>query len=143
MTQELIVRALVIRNRKILLCQTNGKDYFFLPGGHVEFGESMYVALRRELMEEMEARITASQFIGGIENIFEQDGVKRHEVSFVFHVDIDLAQIISKETHISFYWLSFEEFINNNIVPPAMKDAIIEWTAEKETFFIEEKLYRD
>ena len=141
MKQELIVRALIIRNRKILVCQSVGRDYFFLPGGHIEFGESMHAALKRELYEEMEAKITASQFIGGIENIFIQDEVKMHEVSFVFHVDIDLREIISKEEHISFYWFSFEEFINAKFVPPALKDAVVEWTAEKETFFIEEGIF--
>jgi len=79
MKQELIVRALIIRNRKILVCQSVGRDYFFLPGGHIEFGESMRAALKRELYEEMEAKITASQFIGGIENIFMQDEVKMHD----------------------------------------------------------------
>ncbi len=139
MTQEILVRALIIRDRKILVCQTVGKDYFFLPGGHVEFGESMQVALRRELVEELDARVIASSYIGSVENIFVQNDIKKHELSFVFHVDIDLREVVSKEDHISFYWLTFEEFIEANVVPPAMKDAIVEWTAEKETFFIEER----
>lgn len=138
MAQELIVRALIIRDRKILVCRTVGREYFFLPGGHVEFGETMHDALKRELYEEMEAKVVASQFIGSVENIFEQDGARKHEVSFVFHVDIDLREVISKEGHISFYWLSYGDFIEANILPPAMKDAIIAWTAEKETFFVEE-----
>jgi ADP-ribose pyrophosphatase YjhB (NUDIX family) len=136
---ELIVRALIIKNRRILVCQTNGRGYYFLPGGHVEFGESMQEALRRELYEEMEAKVVGSQFIGGFENLFEQEGVKKHEVSFIFQVDIDIADVVAKEEHISFYWFTMEEFTNENIVPPAMKDAIIAWTAEKEVFFIEEK----
>lgn len=138
MAQELLVRALIIRDRKILVCQTKDRGYFFLPGGHVEFEETMQEALKRELYEEMEAKLIVSQFIGSIENIFEQDSVKKHEVSFVFHVDIDLREVVSKEEHISFYWLTYQEFIEANILPPAMKDAIIKWTAEKETFFIEE-----
>ena len=68
---ELIVRALIIKNRKILVCRTNGRGYYFLHGGHVEFGESMQEALRRELYEEMEAKAVRSQFIGGFENLFE------------------------------------------------------------------------
>lgn len=135
---ELIVRALIIRDRKILVCQTNGKDYYFLPGGHIEFSETMHDALRRELYEEMGAFIKASQFIGGIENIFDQDGAKKHEISFVFHVDIDLEEIKSKEDHIEFFWFTMNEFIEKNVVPPAIKDAVVAWTAEKETFFIEE-----
>lgn len=134
---ELIVRAFVVRDKKILVCQTHGRDYFFLPGGHVEFSETLHDALSRELYEEMGARMRGAQFIGGIENIFVQDGQKKHEVSFVFHTDIDIETVVSQEDHVSFYWFTMEEFIEKNIVPPVLKDAIVQWTAEKEIFFIE------
>ena len=64
---------------------------------------------------------------------------KKHEVCFVFQVDIDIVEVAAKEDHISFYWFTMDEFINENIVPAALKDAIVAWTAEKEVFFIEEK----
>lgn len=136
---ELIVRALVIKNRRILVCQTIGKDYFFLPGGHVEFGESVQEAIRRELYEETGAILKVAQFIGAVENIFTQEGKSRHEVSVVFHADIDSDNISSRESHIQFFWFTMEEFLRRKVAPPALKDAIIAWTAEKEPFFIEEK----
>lgn len=134
---ELIVRALIIKDKKILVCQTEGRNYYFLPGGHVEFGETMHGALLRELREEMDARVTMSKFIGGVENLFKQEDLQKHEITFLYHVDIDLSEVNSKEGHIKFFWFSYDEFIEENIVPPALKDAIIAWTAEKETFFIE------
>jgi 8-oxo-dGTP pyrophosphatase MutT (NUDIX family) len=137
---ELLVRALIIRDRKILVCQTVGRDYFFLPGGHVEFSETLRVALRRELYEELGAIVKGAEFIGGVENIFQQDGQARHEISFVFQTEIDLKEVVSKEDHVNFFWFTMDQFVDANIVPPAMKDAIIQWTAEKETFFIEEKM---
>ena len=135
---ELLVRALIIRDRKILVCKTVGRDYFFLPGGHVEFSETLRVALGRELYEELGAVVKGVEFIGGVENIFQQDGQARHEMSFIFQTEIDLKEVVSKEDHVNFFWFTMDQFINENIVPPAMKDAIIQWTAEKETFFIEE-----
>ena len=139
---ELIVRALVIHDRKILVCQTVGRDYFFLPGGHIEFGENMRSSLVRELKEEMDAKILKAKFIGGVENLFLQEEVMKHEVSFVFQVDIDLEEVISKESHISFFWFTMDEFIEKKVVPPALRDAIVEWTAEKQTFFVEEGTYK-
>lgn len=137
---ELIVRALIIKNKRILVCKTEGRDYFFLPGGHIEFSETMHNALHRELWEELGVRLTAVQFLGGVENLFEQDGVKKHEVSFLFHADIDIDDVVSKESHITFYWMSEEEFIKQNIAPPALKDAIVKWIADRQPFFIEEAI---
>jgi ADP-ribose pyrophosphatase YjhB (NUDIX family) len=136
---ELIVRALIIYDNKILVCQTRGRDYFFLPGGHVEFGENMRYSLARELNEEIGAKIINSQFIGGVENLFEQDGLQKHEVSFVFLTEIDMKEIVSREEHVEFFWFTMDEFVEKNIVPPALKDAVLQWTAEKEIFFIEER----
>lgn len=135
---ELIVRALIIRDRKILVCQTAGRDYFFLPGGHVEFSETLYSALRRELYEEMGAILKGAEFIGGVENMFNQEDLQKHEISFVFQSEIDLQIIKSREENLSFYWFTIDEFIEANIAPAALKDAILQWTAEKDPFFIEE-----
>lgn len=135
---ELLVRALIIKNGKILVCQSHGKNYFFLPGGHIEFSETMQDALARELQEELGIKISKAQFLGGVENIFEQNGAKKHEVSFVFHVDITSDEVASQEDHIEFSWLSEEEFLEQTIFPPAMKDAIAKWIADRKPFFIEE-----
>ncbi len=139
---EIIVRALIVRDRKILVCQTEGREYFFLPGGHVEFNETMRQALRRELYEELGAILKDIQFIGGIENLFDQDGVRHHEISFVFIADIDLKEVVSKESHVSFYWFPMDKFVESNIVPPALKDVVVQWIAEREPFFIEEGINR-
>ena len=50
---EIIVRALLLAGDKILLTHWIGKDTLFLPGGHVEPGESLSAALERELREEL------------------------------------------------------------------------------------------
>lgn len=135
---ELLVRALIIKNKKILVCRSHGKEYFFLPGGHIEYSETMQEALARELREELDVRIAASQFLGGVENLFEQEGVKKHEFSFLFHVDIDVEEVISKEEHLEFYWFSEEDFLYQNIAPPALKDAIVKWIADRKPFFVQE-----
>ena len=44
--------AVIIRNRKLLVSRSKGKDYFVSPGGKIEIGESVTDALARELAEE-------------------------------------------------------------------------------------------
>lgn len=136
---ELLVRALIIRDNKILLCQTEGRDYYFLPGGHIEFGENMHDALVREIYEEMNVSASNINFIGGIENIFNQEGKMVHEISFIYSVSIDRDDVDAKESHINFTWFSLDQILEINLVPPALKDAIFKWVATKETFFIEER----
>lgn len=136
---ELLVRALIIQDRKILVCKNIAKEYYFLPGGHIEFGESMKKALARELYEEIGAAVINLNFIGGVENIFLQDEKQKHEMSFLFHTDINLTEVESKESHISFLWMSIEEFGEAQILPENLKKAVTEWVFKKEMFFIEEK----
>lgn len=50
----MIARGLIIKENKILFFHRfkNGKEYFVLPGGHIEEGESPAEALIREIKEE-------------------------------------------------------------------------------------------
>ncbi len=53
-------------------------------GGHVEFGEYAEDALRRELLEEIGQSLCDLRLLGVLENMFEWDGARAHEVVFVF-----------------------------------------------------------
>jgi len=133
---EIIVRGLVIKDGKILVCRTFGHDYFFLPGGHVEFGENIREGLLREFKEETGLIINKSKFIGTVENIFRQDGRLNHEINFVFETKIDGNIGNSREKHLMFSWLTPREVINEKFVPPVLRNAIIKWMADKNPFFI-------
>ena len=101
---ELIARAVIRDKNRILLCKRKDRDYSFLPGGHVEFGEPTEAALAREIKEELGVSITSSKFIGALENIFIHDGQKRHELNLVFEVSLDRISDKSAEDHIEFYF---------------------------------------
>src|SRR4051812_38676388 len=54
------------------------------PGGAIEFGERAADALRREIEEEIHAQLGAADLLGVLENMFELEGVPKHEIIFVF-----------------------------------------------------------
>ena len=61
---DVLVRAIIEINGKILVCKKRNKKYYFFPGGHVEFGETAEKALRREVKEELGLNIKKCYFIG-------------------------------------------------------------------------------
>ena len=85
------VRALIYKKDKVLLLHETfeGNDYYFLPGGGVEFRESIEDAARREVREELDAEIVSLRPMKSLDNIFEVDGMKCHEIVHLFEVKLD------------------------------------------------------
>ncbi|CAG0961898.1 ADP-ribose pyrophosphatase [Phycisphaerales bacterium] len=84
---EIIARGILFHEEHVLLCRSLKGGYSYLPGGHVDFGESAQAALRREFLEEtgLSVRVLACALIH--ENVFRQAGRLRHEFNVVFHVE--------------------------------------------------------
>jgi uncharacterized protein (DUF1330 family)/ADP-ribose pyrophosphatase YjhB (NUDIX family) len=60
-----------------------------LAGG-IEFGESVAEAIARELREEIGATTTRADYLGATEDIYDWAGQRRHELYFVY--DVELAE---------------------------------------------------
>lgn len=102
---ELLARGLLVENGRVLLCKNLSKNYHYLPGGHVEPGESSAAALAREFLEETGQKVQVGPCLLTAEQIFEQDGKRHHEVSVVFHVERGVRnEVISLEQHLGFEW---------------------------------------
>lgn len=50
---EVCARLVILVGESILVCRATDKDHYFLPGGHVEYGEDISAALSREMVEEL------------------------------------------------------------------------------------------
>ncbi|HUA12912.1 MAG TPA: NUDIX domain-containing protein [Candidatus Sulfotelmatobacter sp.] len=53
---------IIIRNRKLLVERSKGKEFFIAPGGSIESGETAEQALVRELKEEFRIDTTETDF---------------------------------------------------------------------------------
>lgn len=82
------VAGVAIHNGRVLLDRNTRNNYWVLPGGHPDMMESMAVALRREMFEEIGANVEIIRLLWIIENFFYKDKPV-HELSFYFLMEID------------------------------------------------------
>ncbi len=68
----------------VLLERAIGKDFWTLPGGRVEFGETAETALQREMLEEIGQRVRPMRLLWVVENFFEDDSRPHQELGLYF-----------------------------------------------------------
>jgi len=132
---EVCVRTVIQKREKILVCWNKEKSYYFFPGGHLNFGESIPKALSRELKEELGMEIKKFSFIGLVDNIYEEAGKKHHEINLVFNVIPKKIISKSKENHISFFFFDKKRFSKEKVLPIALKRVILKWLKDKKIFW--------
>ncbi len=131
-----VVRAVIIRGDEILLCQPKGDNFYFFPGGEIKFGEGIEEALRRELKEELDAKLLEAEYIGTVENVFLENKKKEHEINMVFHACVDGGSFFSLESHIVFTLKKIKELDKENILPIGLKLSVMQWLQDKQTFWV-------
>ncbi len=115
---ETIARGIFIRDGKILLCRGKGSSSTYLPGGHIEFGETGRAALVREMKEEMGVDAKVGAFRGVVENSFMQKGKPHSEINLVYDMSFDDAnEARSIEGWIDFVWWDLNELESANLLP--------------------------
>jgi ADP-ribose pyrophosphatase YjhB (NUDIX family) len=136
---EILARGLARIGDQILICRSLKWGYCYLPGGHVEFGESSADALRREFIEECGTSVRVGALQSVVEQRFVQRGRSRHELSLVFHVELDVNHaedqppaLSSREPKIAFEWvaagtLSTQRFFPACIAPALAAGVLPRW----------------
>jgi len=132
---EFIARGFIFQKGKILLCKRKDRDYYFFPGGHVEFGEFVKDALKREIVEEIGAEVTRCEFIGTAENVFQDGKREAHEINFTFRAEIDKEDVAALEDYLEFRWLTWNEFEKAEVLPASLKKEIMKWEKDKKIFY--------
>lgn len=131
---ELISRAVILHKGQILLCHNKKASHFYLPGGHIELGETAERALKRELKEEMRAKTTSSKLIGIIENKFIQKGRKHHEVNLVYEVKLKSYSVKAAEKHLEFSWHDLTKLPKLRVLPLQLRKHVSKWIKNRKFF---------
>jgi 8-oxo-dGTP diphosphatase len=130
-----LTRALVLHDNHVLVVHTKGEHHTFLPGGHIEFGESASTALKREIQEELGLDCTIGRFLGVVEHQWELNDELHCEINQIFEVEIpDLGENpVSKESKLEFFWSPIAELHQNNLKPEPLRQLIPTLRNEKPT----------
>jgi ADP-ribose pyrophosphatase YjhB (NUDIX family) len=105
---QLAVSAAIFRNGRVLLvrrARSPGKGFYSLPGGRVEFGESLHQALSREVDEETGLRIDIVGLAGWRE-VLPSAGGGGHYVIMSFAARWRANEPVLNDEHDDFKWLA-------------------------------------
>jgi ADP-ribose pyrophosphatase YjhB (NUDIX family) len=123
--------AIIIVDEKILLMRRirNGEQYFAVPGGTIEEGETPEVAAVREISEETCLDVTLDNLL------FEFDGIGGHEYFFAVKNISGEAKLggpelehNSKDNFYELAWIPVKELNETRLLPLEIKNVIMEKT---------------
>jgi ADP-ribose pyrophosphatase YjhB (NUDIX family) len=131
---EIIARGIITDGERILLNAPNQNPvpYYYLPGGHVEYGETAEACLRRECFEETGETISSARYITTIENFFTDQNGEHHEINLIFVATLNgkkLSEVISKEAHIIFQALEIKQLHAVRFVPSRIAEFVLDFLA--------------
>jgi ADP-ribose pyrophosphatase YjhB (NUDIX family) len=122
---------LMIQKGDEILVEVNPEiDFVTIPGGRVKTMESSLAALQRELKEEMQVDILETEVImkALIENFFEMNGRKYHELYILYKTTIDeydtrfTNDMINHDSDASYYkWVKISDLAKENLLPAILR----------------------
>lgn len=122
---------MITKNNKVLVECNPVYDFVTIPGGRVKTLESSIDALIRELEEEMHVTITKEEvkFKSVIENFFELDNKKYHELFFLYILNIEENDYRFKENMINYdsknnyyKWVKKDKLDEVNLLPKPIRN---------------------
>ena len=116
---ETIARGVCVVDGKILLCNEKDGKTTYLPGGHIEFGETGRQALVREIKEELGLASSTGAFLGVVENSFLQHGKPHAEINLVYELSLAEGEVRAREDWIEFEWRPLTDL--DDLMPEAFR----------------------
>lgn len=131
---ETIARGVCIKNNHLLLCRGKKAGNLYLPGGHIEFGETGAFALEREMLEEAGVSSHVTAFLGCAEHAFLQNGTENHhEINLIYSLDIPSLNpslpVHAQESWIAFEWMPLSDLPSSSLEPASLRSLIANWFA--------------
>lgn len=134
---KLNIRAagIIIHDNKILVHNNMKEGHYALIGGRVELGEDSETTLKRELVEEIGKPVEIIGNIGTIENFFEINDLKYHEILFIHQAEFQneedkkitkTMKNLEGKDYLRYEWLDIDEIEKYPLLPKVMKEILKE-----------------
>jgi 8-oxo-dGTP diphosphatase len=120
--------AIYIKNNKneILIQYHNKFNFWIIPVGKIDSGETPEQALKKEAFEELDISITKFKLMGTFENDYIRNNINVHIKSYMFEVLEYIGTIKNKEPHKhrELKFASKNELKQINPMPDAIKNLL-------------------
>ena len=132
---EIIARGVMVKDGMLLACRNVRRGNLYLPGGHVDFGESARAALEREVVEELGMKSCAGKFLGVCEYTYKRKGRVTCEVNFVFELRIPAlkpsSRVRSREKKLAFDWVPVKALKRSALLPDILRPWLVRRLGQK------------
>jgi len=114
-------------DNKILLCKSHKwHNKYIIPGGHIELGEKMEEALKREILEETGLEIYDIHLISIKESVYNKAFHEKKHFIFIDYVcKTDSYNVVLNEEAQEYEWVDLHEIDNYELggfVKPLLKE---------------------
>lgn len=141
-------KAVIIRDRKLLVIKntTDGQNWYILPGGGQDHGESLEDALKRECMEEASIQVEVGDILFVRDYIsknheFAETENDAHQVEFMFQCTIaegvqpKMGDVIDQwQTGVQ--WLPLHRLSEFDLYPSVLREALSEGISETASIYL-------
>ncbi len=122
------VGAVILHEGQVLVerGQDDEFEYWYLPGGRVEIGESSTDTLQREMREELGIEVQVERLTHVVEYFFAMDGVEYHQLALYFLANLPPCYLVESpgpflrhdgEANLHFDWLPVAELSRRRLYP--------------------------
>lgn len=140
------VAGVFMRGNSVLLHRADFEDLWALPGGGCNYFEETQAALKREMLEELNANIEVQSLAFTVENFFNYSQSNYHEIGFYY-----FAKFIGESEHFNevdeftgveeqlegrsnfkllFKWVPVDQVGKYNLKPSFLKDRLMSVTQQ-------------
>ena len=124
---------IIIHNNKLLVHKDRNLNHYALMGGRIAIGESSEDTIIREFKEEIGKEVEVIGYVGTVENFFEADSYKYHEIMFIYQLEFvneedkkieDTIKNIEGNDYLQYEWLDLDKLEKEPLKPEEIKQVI-------------------